>query len=92
MRPTLRFLSDDLIEKIVTEARGILCTLGVEIQNEKILSMLSDHGARIEKERSHALLTEKIIDKSLQATPHSFKLFDVICYKDIIICQAYRTN
>lgn len=77
MRPTLRFLSDDLIKKIVTESRGILCTLGVEIQNEKILSMLLDHGSRIKKERSHALLTEEIIDKSLQTAPHFFKLFDV---------------
>jgi trimethylamine--corrinoid protein Co-methyltransferase len=77
MRPTLRFLSDDLIKKVIAEAREILCTLGVEIQNEKILSMLSDHGARIEKEKSHALLTEGIINKALHAAPRSFKLYDV---------------
>lgn len=77
MRPTLRFLSDDLIEKIIAEARGILCTLGVEIQNKDILSLFSDHGAKIEKEKSHALLTEEIIDTALKAAPRSFRLFDV---------------
>lgn len=76
MRPTLRFLGDDLIRQIIDGAREILCSLGVEIQNEKILSMLSDHGARIEKEKSHAFLTEEVIEKSLKTAPPSFKLFN----------------
>jgi len=30
MRPVVRFLDDELIEKIISEARDILCKLGVE--------------------------------------------------------------
>ena len=32
MRPTIKFLTDDLIDKIVDEATEVLCTLGVELQ------------------------------------------------------------
>ncbi|MEW5807332.1 MAG: trimethylamine methyltransferase family protein [Acidobacteriota bacterium] len=77
MRPTLRFLSDELIVKIIAEAREILFALGIEVHNEGVLSMLSDHGARVEKGRFRAYLTEEIIKKALQTTPRSFKLYDV---------------
>ena len=36
MRPVFRLLSDELTERIVAEARSILCTLGVEIHNDGI--------------------------------------------------------
>jgi trimethylamine--corrinoid protein Co-methyltransferase len=78
MRPTLRFLSDELIEQILTEARQVLCTLGVEIHNDSIVSMLSDHGARVEADTKRVFLTDAIIDQALQAAPRSFKLYDVL--------------
>ena len=77
MRPTLRFLNDDLIRQIIGEAKNILSKLGVEIHNEKVLSMLSDHGAMIDKKGSRAFIHEEIIEKALRTTPRSFKLFDV---------------
>ncbi len=78
MRPVVKFLGDELIESILAEARGILSTLGVEIHNDGILSMLSDHGAKIAPETRRAHLSDEIIDKSLAAAPRSFKLFDVL--------------
>jgi len=77
MRPTVRFLSDELIERIVLEAREVLCTLGVEIHNENILSMLHDHGARVDTAKYLAVLTDEIIDRSLKTVPESFRLYDV---------------
>ena len=47
MRPVVRFLSDELIEKIISEAREVLCKLGVEIHNNHILSMLQENGAKV---------------------------------------------
>ena len=41
----LKLLDDALIDRIVDEARGLLRTIGVEIHNEAVLSMLGDHGA-----------------------------------------------
>ena len=78
MRPRVRFLDDDLMERIVAEGREVLCKLGVEIHNDSILSMLGDHGAGVDMDKSHAVLTEEIIDKALKTAPDSFKLFDVL--------------
>ncbi len=78
MRPTVRFLSDSMIEKILDEARDLLCSLGVEIHNDPVLQMLSDHGATVEFEKNHARLTPDIIDTALGTAPSAFKLFDVL--------------
>jgi len=77
VRPTIKFLADELIQKIVCEATHILCTLGVEVHNKAILAMLSDDGCRIDMERYHAVLTREIIEKALKAVPESFKLYDI---------------
>src|SRR5271157_3984078 len=78
MRPVTRLLRDELRDRIVAEAREVLCKLGVEIHNEPVLRMLSDHGAKVDKETCYARFTEDIIDKALATAPHSFKLFDVL--------------
>ena len=77
MRPKIKFLSDELIRQIISEATDILCTLGVEIHNEAVLAMLSNCGCVVDMEKSHAVLTNEIIEKSLKAAPASFCLYDV---------------
>ena len=47
MRPAIKFLNDELIEQIISEAMSILCEIGIEIHNEDVLTMLGDHGADI---------------------------------------------
>ncbi len=76
MRPSLRFLSDKLIEQIVAEARDVLETLGVEIHNPGVVSMLADHGARVERDRVH--ITGDIIDMALGTAVPAFQLYDVL--------------
>lgn len=78
LRPTVRFLSDTLIERIVSEARDILCRLGVEIHNSDILSMLRDHGADVTFDKHHVTFTEQLISTALATVPHSFELYDVL--------------
>jgi trimethylamine---corrinoid protein Co-methyltransferase len=78
MRPTLRFLEDELIGRIVDEARDLLKTLGVTVQNAEVLSLLGDHGARVDLAASHVKLTDEILDRALASAPGSFKLFDVL--------------
>jgi trimethylamine--corrinoid protein Co-methyltransferase len=76
MRPTLRFLDENLIERIISEARDILGKLGVEIHNKGILSMLSDHGVKVDIETNRAFPAGEVIDKALSMVPRSFKLYD----------------
>lgn len=78
MRPVVRFLSDELIERIVSEARTVLHTLGVEIHNDAVLSLLSDHGARIDQDAKRVFLNGEIIDRALATAPDSFHLYDVL--------------
>jgi trimethylamine--corrinoid protein Co-methyltransferase len=77
MRPVVRFLSDELIERIISEAREVLSKLGVKIHNKDILDMLQDHGAKVDIDRHRAFLTDEIIDRALETVPDSFKLYDV---------------
>ena len=78
MRPTVRFLTDDLIKQIIDEAVSLLCDLGTQIRHKQILSMLADHRARVDMDNFHVNLTEDIIQKATATAPHSFKLYDVL--------------
>ncbi len=77
MRPTIKFLTDELINQIISEAKQILCELGIEINNKGVLSLLSDNGAKVDMEKFHVKLTEEIIDNAIKTTPGSFKLYDI---------------
>jgi len=76
MRPTVRFLSDTLIKKIIAEARDVLKTLGIEVHSDAVVSMLHEHGARVDKKR--VFLTDEIIDRALKTAPSSFRMYDVL--------------
>jgi trimethylamine--corrinoid protein Co-methyltransferase len=78
MRPILRLLKDDLIDRIIAEAREVLCRLGVEIHNESVLTLLADHGAEVDRNTTIARLTEDLLDRGLRTVPRSFKLYDVL--------------
>lgn len=78
MRPTLRLLDDQLIGQIIDEARDLLSTLGVTIHNPEVLSLLGDHGADVDTTTDHVSIPGEIIDRALDASPASFKLYDVL--------------
>lgn len=76
MRPRVRFLTDELIEKIVAEARDLLESLGVEIHNPDVLELLAGHGAGIDRETSRARIPGELTDRSLDAAPRGLVLYD----------------
>jgi trimethylamine--corrinoid protein Co-methyltransferase len=65
-----------LIERIVAEARDVLCTLGLEIHNDTACSLLGDHGASVGSADGRVRLTESLIDSALESAPKTFKLYD----------------
>ncbi|MBU2693248.1 MAG: trimethylamine methyltransferase family protein [Candidatus Eisenbacteria bacterium] len=81
MRPVLKFLDDALIQAILSEARDILCHLGMEIHNKNALALLGDHGADIDMGHWRAKFPGKLIDDALAAAPNSFKLYNA--YGDV---------
>jgi trimethylamine--corrinoid protein Co-methyltransferase len=78
MRPILRLLEDELIDRIIAEAREIVCKLGLEIHNKPVLTLLADHGAQVDEGNWNARLTEDLIDQALETVPRAFKLYDVL--------------
>ena len=78
MRPILRLLEDELIDRIIAEAREVVCKLGLEIHNKPVLAMLADHGAQVDEDNCTARLTEDLIDQALATAPRSYKLYDVL--------------
>jgi len=78
MRPALRLLEDDLIERILDEARSLLWTLGVEIHNPGVLALIGDHGGRIDSATARAFLPGALIDRALESAPGAFHLYDVL--------------
>jgi len=91
MRPILRFLNDELIDKNVAEARALLCRLGVEVHNEGASRLLSDHGARIDASTHRVFFREDLIDRALAAVPRAFKLYDVLG-NEAVDLSGYNTN
>ena len=55
-----------------------MCTLGIEIHNEGVITLLSDSGAKVDSSRQRVYFTEDLIDRALKVAPHSFKLHDVL--------------
>ena len=81
MRPTLRFLEQELLERILAEARDLLATLGVEIHNPEALALLADHGAASTWQRQRALFPGA--DRPGPAPPPAtFRLYDVLGQRD----------
>ncbi len=78
MRPRLRLLSDDLIEKILGEAREVLRTLGMEIHNLTALSLLADRGATVDEGTGRVRFPDELIDRALASAPAGFKLYDTL--------------
>lgn len=77
MRPTIKFLNEDLITKIIDEAYDILIKLGIEIHNKKTIDRLSDYGAKADFTKNKVFFSRDLIEKSLKSSPSSFYLYDI---------------
>ncbi|MFH1844937.1 MAG: trimethylamine methyltransferase family protein [bacterium] len=78
MRPSLRFLDEQLIQQILGEARDLLRHLGMEIHNPGILDLLGDHGAKVDRNTNRARFTDELIDQAVASAVSGFALYDVL--------------
>ncbi|MEE4273094.1 MAG: trimethylamine methyltransferase family protein [Thermoanaerobaculales bacterium] len=76
MRPTLRFLDDELIDRIVDESRNVLGQVGVEVLDESAAAVLQEHGAA--ESGGRVLISGEMVDRALASAPSSFALFDAM--------------
>jgi trimethylamine--corrinoid protein Co-methyltransferase len=76
MPPSLRFLDDALIDRILDEARDLLAHVGVEVHNEEAVSLLVSQGARVD-DAGRVAIPAVVMDQALETAPDVVRLFDV---------------
>jgi trimethylamine--corrinoid protein Co-methyltransferase len=76
LRPKVKFIDDNLIEKIISEAITLICEVGVEINNENAVTLLCDNGAKIDRKTNRVFYNQDIVDKGLKSAPDSIKLYN----------------
>jgi len=75
MRPTVRVLSEELVERIVGEALALLREPGVRVHNEEALRLLAEAGAEVDRGALVARIPEKTVREALASTPKAFDLY-----------------
>ncbi len=76
MRPTLNILTDELIAKVLDEAKRIMAETGMEIRGESMRNRLLDHGIKSDKTGKRILFPANVVEDAIASTPKSFTLFN----------------
>jgi len=76
MRPSLNVLSEDLISRILSEAKRIMAENGMDIRGSTLKSRLLDNGLKLDKTGERVLFPTDVVDKAISDAPKSFTLFD----------------
>jgi trimethylamine--corrinoid protein Co-methyltransferase len=77
MRPRLQFLSEDLIERVLSEALDLLGTLGLNVQNDNAAKLMRDNGAGV-RDDGRITLPEALVMDCVRRAPSGFALYDVL--------------
>ena len=65
-------LTDQEVSKIHGNVLKILSEVGVEVQNEELLTLLADSGAEVDMKRQRACFSEQYIEDFLTASSDEF--------------------
>ncbi|MDA0679098.1 MAG: trimethylamine methyltransferase family protein [Proteobacteria bacterium] len=76
MRPTLTVLSDEQIDKILTEAKRLMSEVGMEIRGQTMKQRLQDHGLKTDASGKRILFPADVVEKAIADAPSSFTLFN----------------
>jgi trimethylamine--corrinoid protein Co-methyltransferase len=76
MRPTLNIISDELIVRILDEAKRIMAETGMEIRGENLRARLLDHGLQSDASGDRILFPADLVERAVESAPSSFTLFD----------------
>jgi trimethylamine---corrinoid protein Co-methyltransferase len=78
MRPRLQLLEEKLVDRIVSEALDVLETVGVMVQNDNAVRLLTDHGARLDDATQRVMFPGDLVTEAIDRAPAAFELFDVL--------------
>ena len=75
MRPGLRILDDELLVRIVDEAKRVLAEVGMEIRGSEIKRRLLEHGLPLDHSGTRVLFPRDVVDAAIASAPSSFTLY-----------------
>lgn len=76
MRPTLNVISEDLISRIVDEAKKIMAETGMDIRGQSLRSRLLEYGLKVDASSNRVLFPADVVERAIASTPESFTLYD----------------
>src|SRR5574341_2340257 len=76
MRPRLRVISDELITRILDEAKRILAEIGVEVRGPQLRQRLLDHGLKLDAAGERILFPPEVVQDAIAAAPRSITLYN----------------
>ncbi len=76
MRPTLRVLSDELIDQILDEAKRVLAETGMEIRGPEMRLRLNAAGLPTNASGDRVLFPRDVVEQAIASAPSSFTLYD----------------
>jgi trimethylamine--corrinoid protein Co-methyltransferase len=76
MRPLLRVLDDDLIARILDEAKRVLAEIGVEVRGPRMRERLLEAGFPIAPDGARILFPPEVVEAAIASAPSTFTLYD----------------
>lgn len=76
LRPSVRLLAQDTVEKIVVEAYELLLDPGVRIHSDEALQLLADGGATVDRTQRVARIPPHLVQHAVEGAPSSFHLYN----------------
>ncbi len=76
MRPTLNILSDEMIDRVLVEAKRIMAEVGMEIRGPGMKQRLLDHGLKTDASGVRVLFPGDVVDRAIATAPKSFILYN----------------
>ena len=76
MRPTLRVLEPELIERILDEAKRVLATSGMEVRGAEMRRRLLEAGLPMDARGERVLFPRDVVERAIASAPRSVVLHD----------------
>src|SRR6476620_2285305 len=76
MRPSLRIMDEELLGRIVDEAKRVLAEVGMEIRGKEMRRRLLEHGLPLDHSGERVLFPRHVVEQAIADAPSSFGLHD----------------
>jgi trimethylamine--corrinoid protein Co-methyltransferase len=84
MQPKLELLDDEMVTRVIGEARLLLRETGVKVQSNEARALLAEAGAAVDEMREVVKIPDAVVDAVLATVPRTFALHDASAEPSVI--------